>query len=148
MNGNVGLIPAIPPRADEAHHHKAEVQAAADKAMAEVAEAERMLSDLLNGSGSITKGKLNEVLATLTKGRRAAAESLPFVVESASETIDENATLAKAEVGNFFNHALNQIGERATGAYLAYQAQQGKDPGQALIEMVAPPVDDEDERAD
>lgn len=134
----VGMIPSLPPHLSDAENHKAEVQAAADRAMEKTREAEAMLHTLMAGTGSITKTKLAEVLSVLRAGNREATDTLPFVADSAREAIAENVVRAKSEVSAFISHATNQLGERAVGAMLAYEASQGRDPQAALMDALAP----------
>lgn len=146
----MGMVPAIPPRASEAEQHKAEVAETARKVTEKTREAEARLRELLSGSGSIRKGDLNEVLGLLSAGNRAATDSMPYVVGSACEAIDENAVRGKSEVNAFLAHATQQLGERAVGAMLAYEASQGRDPKAALIDYIAPKapaIEDGDEGA-
>ena len=63
---------------------------------------------------------------------------------------DENAVRGKSEVNAFLAHATQQLGERAVGAMLAYEASQGRDPKAALIDYIAPKapaIEDGDEGA-
>lgn len=142
-----GLVAALPGRLSDAESHKKEAQFAADKAMAKVSEAEAALRDLLNGTGSITKGKLSAILDTLVSGRRSATENLPFVVDSAIESIEEDVGRARAEVSAFIGHAMQELGKETIGKALAAAHARGEDPTQVLMNVIAPPRPDEIEDA-
>ena len=139
----VGMIPTLPPRLSDAENHKAEIQAAADRAMEQTREAEAMLRQLINAPGSITKGKLNEILSKLNAGNRSATDTLPFVADSAQEAISENVVRAQSEVSAFLDYATSRLGEQAMGALLAHEARQGRDPQAVLMNAIAPVVQDE-----
>ncbi len=76
---------------------QAEVAATAKKAMTNVSDARRKLSEIMQG-GPPKKSDLQAVVALLEGAEREAVANLPFVVERGQEALNDQKTKAKGEV--------------------------------------------------
>ncbi|UTC28936.1 hypothetical protein MARCHEWKA_04240 [Brevundimonas phage vB_BpoS-Marchewka] len=139
----------LTPRDPGRHKHDEEtfreaISKKASSAAEGLSQARKALEALLAG-GSVRKGDLNDVLATLAQAERDFTANMPYVAEQAHEAITEMSENAKSEIDAHVDFAMQRLGERALGSRLHDALAAGVDPlsvGKTVLLALNPPRSD------
>lgn len=122
-------IPSLPKPAEVVSVFKNEVKATANSSLASLQEAINQLkAALVPKAKTPNKGELNAMLEKLESSFRQFTNSLPFIEEQFTETVEAKLTEAKSEFEGFMNSRLQEMGLAA-----AQIAQAKKDAPSLLL---------------
>lgn len=109
------MMPAIDQVETKAEMFRREIEASAERRLAEIAEKVDQLGALIE-SGKLPKGELRAIHSELTRHISQLPGSIGFVVEQGEEALEKATTAAKIQIEATINSHISRIGLDAARA--------------------------------